>query len=52
MTVLAWPRRHARAVMRTGGGMLIALGLLQVFGVWSQLMDRVQGLITGLQAPL
>jgi cytochrome c-type biogenesis protein len=45
-------RRHARAVMRTGGLLLIGLGLLQVTGAWTTLITRMQGLITGWQTPL
>lgn len=47
-----WARRHARAVMLTGGAMLIVLGLLQVSGLWLVLISRLQGLITGWQVPL
>jgi len=45
-------RRHALAVMRTGGAMLVVLGLLQVSGAWTGLMARIQGLILGYQLPL
>jgi cytochrome c-type biogenesis protein len=45
-------RRHALAVMRTGGAMLVLLGLLQVSGAWTGLMARIQGLILGYQLPL
>lgn len=47
-----WARRHARAVMMTGGAMLIVLGLLQVTGLWLSIMSRLQGLIVGWQVPL
>ena len=52
MTAFAWPRRHARAVMRLGGAMLILVGLLQVSGAWAELIARMQGLISGFQPPL
>jgi cytochrome c-type biogenesis protein len=52
MTVFAWPRRHARAVMRAGGVLLIAVGLLQVSGAWGALIARMQGWISGWQVPL
>ena len=47
-----WARRHARAVMRFGGAMLIVLGVLQVSGVWAQVMSSLQGVVAGWQAPL
>lgn len=34
----AWARRHAQAVMRVGGSMLVLLGLLLVTGLWDGLM--------------
>ena len=34
----SWARRHARAVMRVGGGLLVVLGLLLVTGWWDGLM--------------
>lgn len=34
----AWARRHARAVMRIGGGLLIVIGLLLLTGLWEELM--------------
>lgn len=33
-----WARRHARSVMRFGGGLLVLLGLLLVTGLWDGLM--------------
>jgi len=45
-------RRHALAVTRSGGAMLVLLGLLQVSGAWIGLMARIQGLILGYQLPL
>lgn len=34
----AWARRHARTVMRFGGGLLLFLGLLLVTGLWEDSM--------------
>lgn len=34
----AWARRHARTVMRVGGGLLVVLGLLLLTGLWDALM--------------
>lgn len=52
MAAFAWPRRHAQALMRAGGLMLVLVGLLQVSGVWTALIARIQGLISGFQLPL
>lgn len=52
MRTLDFFRRHARAVMRTGGLLLVGLGLLQVTGAWTALITRMQGLITGSETPL
>ncbi|MQA80256.1 MAG: cytochrome c biogenesis protein CcdA [Streptosporangiales bacterium] len=45
-------RRHARAVMRTGGLLLVAVGILQVTGVWAGLIARMQPWLAGWQPPL
>lgn len=52
MRTVAFFRRHARTVLRTGGAMLVLLGLLQVSGLWTGLMARLQGLILGFRLPL
>lgn len=52
MRRFGWARRHARALMRTGGTMLILLGVLQVTGVWFELMTRLQVLVLNWQSPL
>ena len=52
LRVVAWARRHAAAVMRVGGAMLVGVGLLEVTGEWTALVARLQGLISGTQLPL
>ncbi|KPC72036.1 cytochrome C biogenesis protein ResC [Streptomyces sp. NRRL WC-3753] len=52
MRRFGWARRHARAVMRFGGVLLVAVGVMQVTGWWGQLIAQLQGLITGFQLPL
>ncbi|MFL6056689.1 MAG: cytochrome c biogenesis CcdA family protein [Actinoallomurus sp.] len=52
MRVFDIARRHARAVARVGGVMLVLVGLLQVTGVWTDLIARMQGWITGYTLPL
>lgn len=47
-----WARRHAAAVARAGGAMLVLLGVLQVSGAWTALISRLQGLVLGWQIPL
>ena len=42
-------RRQSRRVMQAGGLMLILVGVLQVTGLWGQLVASLQGLITGFQ---
>jgi cytochrome c-type biogenesis protein len=45
-------RRHIRVVNIIGGTLLIALGLLMVTGVWTQVMSRLGAVIGGVQLPL
>lgn len=49
---VAWARRHAAAIMRSGGSMLIVLGVLQISGLWTRLIASMQGWITGWTLPL
>lgn len=48
----AFARRHARSVMRVGGALLVAVGVMEVTGWWGQLIANMQTLITGFQLPL
>lgn len=50
--VFAFARRHAVAVMRTGGLLLVVVGLAELTGVWGSLIAWMQTLITGWQTPL
>ena len=52
MRSFRWARSHTRTIMQAGGTMLIVLGVLQVSGVWTILMSRLQGVIVGWQVPL
>ena len=49
---VGWARRHALALMRGGGGMLILLGVLQLTGVWTRIIAGMQGWISGWTLPL
>lgn len=43
--MLAWMRRHRRALMRVGGAMLVILGVMLVTGLWGQVTGLLQGWI-------
>ncbi|MCQ1945776.1 cytochrome c biogenesis CcdA family protein [Arthrobacter sp. zg-Y1171] len=45
-------RRHRLALQRFGGGMLIALGLLMVSGVWNQWINQLQGWLGNVTLPI
>jgi cytochrome c-type biogenesis protein len=42
-------KRHYRAVMRLGGGMLVAIGFLLVTGFWTDLTIMMQGWVSGFK---
>lgn len=48
----AFARRHARGVMRVGGALLVAVGVMEVTGWWGQLLASMQSLIAGFALPL
>jgi len=50
--VFAFARRHARRVMQVGGLLLIAVGIMQVSGIWAALIIHLQVLVAGWQTPL
>ena len=50
--VFAFARRHARGVMQFGGLLLIAVGVLQVTGIWTSMIAELQGLVANWQTPL
>lgn len=45
-------RRHSRAVMALGGGLLVLTGLLEVTGVWQGLVAILQHDFVGYAAPI
>jgi len=47
MTAFGWVKRHYLAVMRTGGAMLVVIGLLLVTGEWNQLVEHLQVWVNG-----
>jgi cytochrome c-type biogenesis protein len=49
LTVLPWLRRYSRLVMQFGGVLLVTVGLLQVTGLWGQLIALLQSSISSYQ---
>lgn len=47
MRSLGWLRQHRLALARTGGGMLVVVGLLLVTGGWNAVVSDLQGPIDG-----
>ncbi|MFD4144511.1 cytochrome c biogenesis CcdA family protein [Streptomyces sp. NPDC058572] len=52
LTAFAWVKRHYQWVLRTGGGMLVLIGMLMITGVWNDLIYRLQLWAAGSSAPL
>jgi cytochrome c-type biogenesis protein len=44
---LSWLRRHARAIQRAGGALLVVVGVLLLTGAWAGLMATLQTSIAG-----
>ncbi|WP_042389615.1 cytochrome c biogenesis CcdA family protein [Streptacidiphilus melanogenes] len=42
LSAFGWIKRHNQWVMRIGGGMLVAVGVLLVTGLWSDLTNQLQ----------
>ncbi len=45
-------KKHYGLIMKTGGALLIAVGLLLASGIWEQLMIEVRLLVAGFTAPV
>jgi cytochrome c-type biogenesis protein len=52
MHAFGWIKRHYRAVMAVGGGMLVVIGLMQVTGLWTEFMAGLQTRFGGVDLPL
>jgi cytochrome c-type biogenesis protein len=50
--VFDFARRHARTVMQFGGVLLIVVGVLQVTGIWADMVSSLQGVVANWQTPL
>ncbi len=46
---LAWVRRHYTVIMRIGGGLLVAIGVLLVTGVWDSITIWMRTLVPGFE---
>lgn len=49
---LGWFRRHGRLVARFGGGMLVAVGVLFVSGLWAQAIANLNGWFAAVSPPV
>lgn len=49
---VAWVKRHIRAINLIGGGLLVAIGLLMVTGIWTLIMSQLGAVINGFVTPL
>jgi cytochrome c-type biogenesis protein len=52
MRAFSFARRNARRVMQAGGAMLVAVGILQVSGVWAAVIGNMQHWMNGYTLPL
>lgn len=50
--MLTFMRRHRVAIMRIGGGLLVAIGLALVTGLWSSWTQSMAGLISGFETAI
>jgi cytochrome c-type biogenesis protein len=46
---LAWMRRHYALIMRIGGGLLVAIGILLVSGIWDSVTIWMRTLVPGFE---
>lgn len=52
LRVFSWARRNGQWISRVGGACLVVIGVLQVSGVWSDVVYRLQVLAAGWTMPL
>ncbi|NLU69454.1 cytochrome c biogenesis protein CcdA [Streptomyces sp. HNM0574] len=52
LRAFSFARRHTQAVLRVGGGLLVAVGLTQVTGLWSMMIYELQVWMSDYQLPL
>jgi len=49
---LGWVRRHYLVIMRVGGGLLVAIGLLLVSGLWNEVTIWMRTIAPSFETPL
>ena len=52
MHAVTWFRRHQRLVSIVGGGLLIAVGIMLVTGIWDDVVSEMQTWVRGFEAPV
>jgi cytochrome c-type biogenesis protein len=52
LRAFAWARSHGSTIARSGGAVLVLIGVLQVSGVWGQLLAQLQVVIGAWSSPL
>jgi cytochrome c-type biogenesis protein len=52
MSAVAWVRRRQVWVMRLGGAMLVAVGVLLLTGAWDSMVQSMQSWVTGYETPV
>lgn len=52
LAAFAWVRRHQQWVMRLGGVLLVALGVLMLTGAWNSAVASMQGWVAGWELPI
>ncbi|MEU0108452.1 cytochrome c biogenesis protein CcdA [Streptomyces sp. NPDC006251] len=52
LRAFAFARRHTRTVLRIGGVLLVLVGIAQVSGLWSLMIQQMQTWIAGYELPL
>jgi cytochrome c-type biogenesis protein len=52
MGTVAWVRRHQVGVMRFGGAMLVAVGVLMVTGAWDSMIGELRTWVNNFETPV
>lgn len=52
LRAFSWARRNSQRIARGGGGVLVGIGLLQVSGVWSDLVAQIQVAVASWSTPI
>ncbi|MGO1543949.1 MAG: cytochrome c biogenesis CcdA family protein [Gulosibacter sp.] len=49
---VGWLKRHIRTINLIGGGIIVLIGLLMVFGIWQQFVSYIGAILPGYVAPI